>query len=230
MNVVWLKRDVRLTDHEPLCLALACEEPVLLLYIYEPAHLQSDTYHESHHIFINEGLAELDEQARALSGGAAGITYRRGGAVAVLTALHAQGPVRRLFSHREVGNAISRERNEAVAAWAAASGVEWTQCMQDGVSEVRHEELDEGSWASKWTAQMQRPQLPPPTALRLVSATAIAPGTPEDAVACGVVHRGARPSAQRGGEARALATLRSFLETRGEAYSGEPSAVGRANV
>ena len=175
MNVVWLKRDVRLTDHEPLCLAAKCAEPTLLLYVYEPCHLQSDTYHEAHHNFINEGLAELDEQVRALSSGGAGVTYRRGDVIEVLAELHAQMPVRRLFSHLEVGNAISRERNEAVAAWAAASGVEWAQCRQDGVSDVRHEALDEGSWASKWAAQMSLPQLPPPTDLRLVAASSVAP-------------------------------------------------------
>ena len=60
MNVVWLKRVVRLVDHEPLCLAASRDEPTLLLYVYEQCHLKSDTYHEAHHSFINDGLADLD--------------------------------------------------------------------------------------------------------------------------------------------------------------------------
>jgi len=71
--VVWLKRDVRLSDHQ--CIALAArqsEMPIVLLYVYERCHLQSDTYHESHHAFINQGLAELElacEQSRTLAVG-----------------------------------------------------------------------------------------------------------------------------------------------------------------
>ena len=44
MNVVWLKRDVRLIDHEPLSLAAAEKLPCVVIYIYEPELLTSDTY------------------------------------------------------------------------------------------------------------------------------------------------------------------------------------------
>ena len=95
MNVVWIKRDARVADHEPLALAAASGEPFLLLYVYEPCVLQSDTYHEAHHNFINEGLAELDAKVRALSGGKAGLTHRRGSIVEVLSELHVRH--RRIF-------------------------------------------------------------------------------------------------------------------------------------
>ena len=67
MNVVWLKRDVRLLDHEPLCLAASRGEPIVLLYVYEDCLLSSDTYHEAHHTFINDGLADLDAKVCELS-------------------------------------------------------------------------------------------------------------------------------------------------------------------
>ena len=124
MNVVRLKRDVRLHDHEPLALAAALPEPLLLLYVYEPCHLQSDSYHEAHHVFINEGLADLDGRVRTIaSGDDGGLTLRLGDAVEVLAALHALLPIKRLLSHCEVGNAISRARNARVSEWAGAHGV-----------------------------------------------------------------------------------------------------------
>jgi deoxyribodipyrimidine photo-lyase len=225
MNVVWIKRDARFIDHEPLSLAAADKLPCIVLYIYEPEHLQSATYHESHHIFINQGLSELDAKLRASAvGGDGGLTVRSGDAVDVLEALHNSLPIRKLFSHHEVGNCISLRRNEKIAAWAAASGVSWTQCRQDGASDRRHEELDEGSWAGKWTQQMLHPQHPPPACLLFVSSQVLPRGGVVDAAACGVTHRGVRPSAQTGGEAAAHSILRSFLERRGEGYCDELSS------
>lgn len=225
MNVVWLKRDVRLDDHEPLTLASKEELPCIVLYVYEPELLQSDTYHESHHIFINEGLAELDAKLRAMGfGGNGGLSVRTGDIVEVLTELHRLIPIRTIFSHREVGNLISLRRNERVLAWAEATGVRWTQCRQDGVSDLRHEELDEGSWAKKWTQQMQGLRHPPPTRLLMVSPERLSRGALADASSCGVVHRGIRPGAQTGGEAAAQGILHSFLTQRGEAYCDELSS------
>jgi deoxyribodipyrimidine photo-lyase len=225
MNVVWIKRDARVVDHEPLSLAAAETLPCVVLYIYEPAHLSSAVYHESHHRFINEGLSELDAKLRAVAVGEdGGLTLRTGDAVDVLNALHRFLPIRKLFSHREVGNSISLLRNERVAAWTAANGIAWVQCRQDGVSDQRHAELDEGSWASKWSHHMMRPQLPPPSRLLFVGAHALPRGAIADAAACSVTHRGIRPSAQTGGEAAAHSILRSFLERRGEGYSEELSS------
>jgi deoxyribodipyrimidine photo-lyase len=225
MNVVWIKRDARVLDHEPLSLAAAAKLPCVVLYIYEPDHLRSDCYHESHHRFINEALAELDAKLQAAAvGGEGGLTVRAGDAVDVLKALHSSLPIRHLFSHREVGNSISLLRDERIASWAAAAGIAWTQCRQDGVSDRRHEELDEGSWANKWTQHMLRPQLPPPSRLLFVPSLTLPRAALLDAAACAVAHRGARPSAQTGGEAAARSVLRSFLERRGEGYCDELSS------
>lgn len=226
MNVVWLKRDVRLSDHQ--CIALAArqsEMPIVLLYVYERCHLQSDTYHESHHAFINQGLAELDASVRAISDSGGGLTYRLAmDAVEALSSLHANMPIRNLYSHREVGNGISLDRDGRVASWAKEHGVMWTQSRQDGVSDIRHAMLDEGTWAKKWNDQMSEVLAATPTRLHLVDVSIVEPQIMLDALACGVRHTGVRPGAQTGGESHARATLGSFLASRGEKYSDELSS------
>ena len=37
INIVWFKRDLRFTDHEPLFRALEEDIPVLLIYFFEPS-------------------------------------------------------------------------------------------------------------------------------------------------------------------------------------------------
>ena len=162
--------------------------PLLLLAVYEPCHLASETYHEAHHAFINEGLAEMDASVRLRSGaGGDGITFRKGPIIDVLRSLHAVVPIHTLYSHAEVGNGVSLERNAQVEEWLQAQGIKWVECRQDGVSAVRHQELDEGSWAKKWTALMSRQQLAPPASLRLVSSEVIESGLLQDARSCGIL-------------------------------------------
>lgn len=51
-EIVWFKRDLRVTDHRPLIEA-AFRGPVLGLYVYEPEILASAEFDASHLVFIN---------------------------------------------------------------------------------------------------------------------------------------------------------------------------------
>lgn len=48
INIVWLKRDLRLTDHVPLLHASQSSDPLVLLYIIEPI-LVNDPHYDSRH-------------------------------------------------------------------------------------------------------------------------------------------------------------------------------------
>ena len=61
-NIVWLKRDLRLTDHLPLHQAIKKEENFLILYIYEPSLMRDVHYDERHWRFIEQSLADIQEE------------------------------------------------------------------------------------------------------------------------------------------------------------------------
>ncbi|MEZ9417647.1 deoxyribodipyrimidine photo-lyase, partial [Vibrio sp. 10N.286.49.E1] len=44
INIVWLKRDLRLTDHAPLRQALSEQHPTVLVYIFEPMLINEPHY------------------------------------------------------------------------------------------------------------------------------------------------------------------------------------------
>jgi len=73
IDVIWLKRDVRLEDHGPFAEVLASPRDYVVLYLYEPDQLQHSSVHGSHICFINEGLQELDAQLASI------INYREHG-------------------------------------------------------------------------------------------------------------------------------------------------------
>lgn len=58
INLVWLKRDLRLTDHAPLADAAARPEPLSLIYCFEPELLNDPHYDERHWRFIWQSLME----------------------------------------------------------------------------------------------------------------------------------------------------------------------------
>ena len=63
MDVVWLKKDVRLHDHAPLCEAARSGRPFVVLFLYEPEILQHHTVHGSHVHFQNEAAGKCNGTA-----------------------------------------------------------------------------------------------------------------------------------------------------------------------
>ena len=68
INIVWFKRDLRLSDHQPLAAALALRQPLLLIYILEPELLQNPHYRRRHWHFIAQSLADMNRQLEAHGG------------------------------------------------------------------------------------------------------------------------------------------------------------------
>jgi len=138
MDVVWLKRDVRLHDHVPLATAAASGRPFALLFLYEPDQLSHETVHGSHVAFVNEGLQELEQRLRALSGGSEAdrfITTSLSEATEALEALQQRTCLKilRLLSHQETGHLVSYDRDRRVKKWCRARGIAWVQVAQSGV-------------------------------------------------------------------------------------------------
>lgn len=99
-GVVWLKRDLRLADHEALAAAAASGLPLVVLYLYEPSLLSAVDFGRCHLDFINESLEEVQAALQALGGS---LVTRQGEAAGALGALHAElapaGGISRLWSH-----------------------------------------------------------------------------------------------------------------------------------
>lgn len=220
LEVVWFKRDLRIDDHQPLVEA-ARRGPVLPLYIIEPELIGAPDYDALHWDFIRGSLAELD---RALGLLGQPLVVHQGPAVDVLTALHAERGIRRLWSHEETGNAVTYARDRAVSAWCRRSGVAWHEIPSHGV--VRRLRSRDG-WARHWERRMQRPLEAAPAALPPAGngQPAILPTASE----LGLRHYSRRGAVQSGGSRAAAATLSSFLAVRGRDYRFAMSAPGSAH-
>ena len=170
LRVVGFKRDLRVVDHAPLSHAAASGDPVLPLWIAEPALLGTPDASARHLGFARECLASLDAALAALG---APLWTGRGDAVAVLDALHRRFGRFELLSHEETGNAASFARDRAVGRWTRANRLRWREWPSNGV--VRRLD-DRDRWSAIWMARMQQAPLPAPSALRPVRDAAVAAG------------------------------------------------------
>lgn len=214
MQVVWLKRDLRLADHQPLAEA-AARGPALLMYIYEPEILASAEFDSSHLTFINQSLAELRGAVRQRGGD---LVLRHGGVVEILSELHRRQPITALYSHEETGNGLTYERDKRVKRWVRANNIPWHEYPQTGV--IRPLRSRDG-WAAMWASRMNLPALHAPPSLSAIPE--IEPGAILDHRDLNLPPTG-KPDAQRGGSTPAVETLESFLHQRGVNYRADMSS------
>jgi len=135
MQLLWLKRDLRLAHHEPLQLALARAKhpgagPVVVTYFHEPSLLGRPDASAQHLAFVQECLQDLENELRTYGSALLVITAE---APAGFEALHATRPLTHLWAHQEVTHLAGFERDKAVARWARSAGVPFSELPQNGV-------------------------------------------------------------------------------------------------
>ena len=95
INLVWLKRDLRVSDHRPLYEASRNGLPTLVLYVIEPPYWQLADSSARQFQFIASSLLCLAKQLQALSGT---LTVRQGDVVEVFNKIHQHIAVAHVFA------------------------------------------------------------------------------------------------------------------------------------
>jgi deoxyribodipyrimidine photo-lyase len=245
MDVIWMKRDVRLGDHGPFAEVAKLSNqntPFLILYLWEPDQLSDPTVHGSHLHFINEGLVDLEQRLQQLQAQQL-VRCEKPNQFQCLTVCHAtiidtlesilkRRPIRRLLAHEETGHMQSYIRDKAVRKWCRLHGVQFIEFPQTGVTRCLKTRDD---FQKKLKLFLDQPPHATPNMVNLqlqvrlvtlddlpgkVSSTSL---DLDSLLFCDEIpkeHRIDRPGReQRGGETQALATIDSFLQHRGSNYS-----------
>ena len=233
-QVLWFKRDLRLSDHAAFA-AAAARGPVLPLFIIESDYWRLPDVSERHWRFWS---ACVEDVAEAITARGGKLIVRFGEAVEVMEALHQEiGPFT-LHSHEETGNAWTFERDKAVKRWRRSAGVPWHEHKQFGV--VRGSRVNRDRWAAQWDRLMDQPLVPEPvvrdwvkvesemlpstwTSLALLSRAKSRDHRQQEHPSTSLGTNG-NFEIQEAGRDAAEATLWSFLHERGEHYTREMSS------
>jgi len=209
-QVVWLKRDLRIHDHEPLARA-ALSGPVIALYICEPHVVWGSHDHDPRHwTFVRECL---DDVANSLQKLGIPLTVRVGDAVEVLEQLRVAHNVTHVWAHEETGNLATFARDRAVIAWAQSERVAFTEVPQNGI--VRRL-ASRDDWGKIRASRLSHPIVNPPRHVVGVQDVFSEP--------LPIAHDPIGTYRQRGGETRARELLDDFLANRVLGYEKRMSS------
>ncbi len=150
LAVVWLKRDLRLSDHEALHNALATKKRCLLMYVFEDILFSDFHYSARHFDFIKQSIVEMNNQLKLFN---TQVLCVKGSVIEALDTLSEQYSIA-LYSHQETGIGLTFDRDKLVKQWADKNGVHWNESLQQGVFRRLP---NRKKWIHLWTAHMNRP-------------------------------------------------------------------------
>lgn len=151
INIVWFKRDLRFTDHEPLYHAQLSGAPLLLIYIFEPSVM---AYHDSdvrHWRFVYESLKEMNAKLSALN---ATIYIFHNEAEVVFKGLIEQYDIHTVFSSQEIGNGLTFHRDKSIKKLLDKYGITWNEYQTNGI--IRGLK-NRDKWEKLWEKAMTSP-------------------------------------------------------------------------
>lgn len=150
INLVWFKRDLRFTDHEPLYFAQQSKLPLLLIYIFEPSVM---AYHDSdvrHWRFVYESLNEMNEKLKNLN---YKIYIFHAEAKIVFEALLNSYAIHTVFSSQEIGNRLTYARDRTIKKLFQNHNIIWKEYQTNGIiRKLKSRKEWEKLWETKMTS------------------------------------------------------------------------------
>ena len=215
VHLVWFKRDLRLSDHQPLLAAARTGLPVLPLYVVEPDYWAQPFASRRQWVFIQDCLHELREHTTRCG---QPLCVRMGSVTDVLSELADRYHIAAIHAHQETGNSWTYARDIAVADWCRFRQIPLFDYPFNGIFRGLS---SRDKWSKLRARRMAVDVLPPPISLQPVQG--LDPGqvpTKSDPL-FGATLAG---DVQFGGRQAATDLLHSFLTSRARTYQRGMSA------
>ena len=164
VNIVWFKRDLRFTDNEALFNAHQAGIPLLLLYFFEPSVMNYDDADIRHWRFIYESIADL---RRKLTVSNTKLYIFHSEVKTVFLEIMEHFDIQTVFSHQEIGNKITFDRDIVMRDFFQENNIFWNQFQLHGV--IRKLKSRQ-NWDKRWEDVMRAtPKIVKESDLNLIS-------------------------------------------------------------
>jgi len=163
ISIVWFKRDLRLTDHQPLKTAIESGDRLLLLYCFDPALIRDPHYDTRHWRFVYESLQDMNARIKPLGHQ---VEMNHAPFRSLLTSLTEHYFVNAIYSHEESGLQITYDLDLWVTQFCGEKGITWHESMYNGVLRGAK---NRQNWLKHWHGTMKQPKSQPDlTALKTI--------------------------------------------------------------
>lgn len=149
INIIWFKRDLRFTDHEPLFYASQQNLPILFVYFFEPSVMNYDDSDIRHWRFVYESLQDMQSKLNPFS---SKIYFFHQEVKAVFDELMNIYDIKNVFSHQEIGNKVTYDRDIAMQTFFDGNKISWKQSQMHGVIRKLKSRSD---WDKRWEQVMR---------------------------------------------------------------------------
>lgn len=151
INIVWFKRDLRLTDHAPLVAALHEDIPAILLYCFEPSIMAGEDSDERHWRFVYESIVDMQLELNKKN---ARLYYFHNEVKTVLFGLLEVYDIQNIYSHIEVGNKKTYDRDLDIQSFCKNQNIIWKEFQIHGVIRKLKSRKN---WKQRWEQTMTSP-------------------------------------------------------------------------
>lgn len=148
INIVWLKRDIRSQDHEPLLRAEDAGIPYLIIYLLEPTLINYPDTSNRHLQFIYHSILALNKTLTPFNR-SVDVFYEE--AINVFEYIKKNTHIKQVFSFQESGTLITWKRDKKLALFFNKNNITWLQSKRDGILRGIK---NRNNWDKQWRATM----------------------------------------------------------------------------
>lgn len=210
--LVWLKRDLRWEDHEPISAAIDSGYPLILWYNFEPILLSDKHYSARHWHFISESLKDFDGFLQSMG---ARVLQMYGSVSDNFTRLSEIFEVTRVYSYRETGLKITFDRDKFFSRVLAQENIPWIEFNTNGVERGLKHRI---GWRDRWEAFMESSRSHPLWSKKAVVGSTMLSQV-ENKMNLLTLPEDRSIDRQKGGRNMGLRYLNSFLNERYKNYN-----------
>ncbi|MFT4802650.1 MAG: deoxyribodipyrimidine photo-lyase, partial [Flavobacteriaceae bacterium] len=151
LNIVWLKRDLRLQDHEPLFKAEQAVIPYIIIYLFEPNIIEYPDTSPRHLQFTYHSIKSLNKSLKQYNR-CVDVFY--GEAIDIFTFIINNYSIQQLFSYQESGTKTTWKRDKQINRFCIENNIVWKESQRDGI--IRGLK-NRDTWNKRWHAIMHLP-------------------------------------------------------------------------
>ena len=151
INIVWLKRDIRSQDHEPLLKAEQTGVPYYIIYVLEPSLITYPDTSIRHLQFIYYSIEALNSVLEPYNRKVV-VFYAE--ALDVFNYLNELFKIKNIFSYQESGTLSTWKRDKEVTLFCKQQNIIWQESQRDGILRGIKNRQD---WNTQWHKTMHLP-------------------------------------------------------------------------
>ena len=149
INIVWFKRDFRIIDNEALFYAHQSDLPLLLICFFEPSVMNYPDSDARHWRFIYQSIEDLNKKLEPFN---SKIYFFHDEVKTVFLELIKTYEIKTVFSHQEIGNKITYNRDIEMKDFFKKNDIHWKEFQMHGVIRKLKSRQD---WDKRWELVMR---------------------------------------------------------------------------